>query len=118
MELLSPAEPENQQEQNEILTRGGAHYVNDLYRVTVVKIDLNHVWLRIRRRDGARMLRDWHHFQAIKNQLVGAECEGIELYPAESRKVDVGNEYHMFCCHVPGWRFPFGWVSAAGNLSH
>lgn len=65
------------------------------------------VWLSIHRLDRAPC-RDWRDFQRIKNQLVGAECEGIELYPAESRLVDAANEYHVICSTDPAWRFPFG----------
>ena len=115
MEALQRVEPPTQQERGEIAEHGGAHYVNDLYRVQVVTCDPNHLWLRIRSRDGGRLLRDWRHFQEIKNQLVGEECEGVELYPAESRKVDVGNEYHIFCVRRSGWRFPFGWQKAIDN---
>jgi multidrug resistance efflux pump len=46
--------------------------------------------------------------QQIKNELVGEECEGIELYPAESRKVDTSNKYHMWCIADPAFRFPVG----------
>lgn len=35
--------------------------------------------------------------QAIKNQLAGAECEGFELFPAESRLLDPSNYYTMWC---------------------
>ncbi len=46
--------------------------------------------------------------QRIKNELVGEECEGVELYPAESRLVDSSNQFHMFVCKEPGTKFPFG----------
>lgn len=66
------------------------------------------VHLNIRRRDGGPILRDWRHFQWIKNQLVGEECEGVELYPAESRLVDTSNKFHLFVCTDPEHRLPFG----------
>ena len=65
------------------------------------------VHLNIRRVDGYPG-RDWRHFQAIKNQLVGRECEAVELYPAESRLTDTSNKYHLFCVADPTFRFPFG----------
>jgi hypothetical protein len=37
-------------------------------------------------------VHDWRDLQRIKNQLVGPECEAVELYPAESRKVDTANQ--------------------------
>lgn len=47
--------------------------------------------------------------QRIKNQLAGAECEAIELYPAESRLVDSANQFHLWCLDDPTVRFPFGY---------
>jgi hypothetical protein len=55
------------------------------------------------RRDRAP-IRDWRVGQRIKNQLVGAEWEAIELYPAESRVVDTANSWHLWCME---W-MPFG----------
>jgi hypothetical protein len=45
----------------------------------------------------------------IKNQLIGEECEAVELYPAESRKVDTSNKYHLYGVLDPSFHFPFGW---------
>lgn len=60
--------------------------------------------------------RDWRHFQRIKNELIGTEEEAVEIYPAESRLVDISNEWHLWCWK--GFRFPFGfderWVSEGG----
>lgn len=85
------------------------YWINDLYQVAVSHLDDFMVQLNIRRRDGAPCLRDWRHFQQIKNELVGPECEAVELYPAESRKVDTSNKYHLWCCKDPNFRFPIGW---------
>lgn len=90
------------------------YWMNDLYQVEVRPHTCGDdggtviVQLNIRRRDGAPCHRDWRHFQRIKNEIVGEECEAIELYPAESRKVDTTNKYHLFACVIPGWRFPVG----------
>ncbi len=60
--------------------------------------------------------RDWRHFQKIKNELLGPEEEAIELYPAESRLVDLSNEYSLWS--IKGWKWPIGyaerWVSEGG----
>jgi len=40
-------------------------------------------------------VRDWRHFQRIKNELIGEENEAVELYPAQSRLVDTTNQYHL-----------------------
>ena len=83
---------------------------NHLY--TVIKNILDEeetpcVWLSIRRND-RQPVTNWRHKQYIKNQLVGPECEGLELYPAESRLVDNANQYHLWCFTTPNFRIPFG----------
>jgi hypothetical protein len=83
-------------------------WTNDLYQVEVRRnAQEQSVHLNIRRRDGYPG-RDWRHFQQIKNELVGPECEAVELYPAESRLTDTCNKYHLYCCSDPTFRFPFG----------
>lgn len=85
------------------------YWINDIYQVEVRKEPQNSsMHLNIRRRDGGPILRDWRHFQNIKNDIVGAECEAVELYPAESRLVDTSNKFHLWCCTDPTFRFPFG----------
>jgi hypothetical protein len=63
--------------------------------------------LSIRRVD-RKACRDWRDFQAIKNQLCGAEREGIELYPAESRVVDTANQFHLWVM-PEGMKLEIGW---------
>jgi len=81
---------------------------NDRYQVQRREMDGGLVHINIRRLDGGPILRDWRHFQQIKNEMLGAECEAIELYPAESRKVDASNKYHLWGYADPSWRFPIG----------
>lgn len=91
---------------------------NDRYQVHVIPwpgIKINGrtvpiVQLSIRRLDRAPC-RDWRDFQRIKNQLIGAEAEAIELYPAESRLVDTATQFHLWCVADPLFRFPFGYDS-------
>lgn len=64
-------------------------------------------WLSIKRLD-KRPIHDWRELQRCKNELIGPECEGVELYPAESRKVDTSNQFHIYVVMDPTWRFPFG----------
>jgi hypothetical protein len=64
-------------------------------------------WLSIKSIDQSAT-HDWRHFQRIKNELVGNECEGVEIYPAESRCVDSSNQYHLFVMRDPKLRLPFG----------
>ena len=83
------------------------YFVNDRYQVEVRSHGDTFVQLNVRRRDGAP-IHDWRDLQQIKNELVGEECEAVELYPAESRKVDTSNKYHLWASTKPGWRFPIG----------
>lgn len=85
-------------------------WVNDLYQVEVRPYGKECVQLNIRRRDGMTDARDWRHFQQIKNELVGPECEAVELYPAESRKVDTSNKFHLWAITDPSFRFPIGFA--------
>lgn len=50
---------------------------------------------------------DWRDFQRIKNELIGPEAEGFELYPAESRLVDPSN-YFILWVLPKGDRIPVG----------
>jgi hypothetical protein len=42
-------------------------------------------------------LHDFRDIQAIKNDVCGAEWEGLELYPSESRLVDPSNRFYLWC---------------------
>ena len=83
-------------------------WVNDKYQVNVTERE-NHVWLSIKRRD-KQPIHDWRDLQEIKNQILGAECEAVEIYPAESRRVDSANQYHLWGSRDPKFRFPIGFT--------
>ncbi len=89
------------------------YWVNDLYFVQVNRHmssgigEYKMTWLSIKRNDN-RALMDWRHMQEIKNELVGLENEGVEIFPAESRLVDGANQYHLWVFEDPEFRFPFG----------
>jgi len=38
----------------------------------------------------------WRHLQQIKNEVVGADREAVQLFPAEDRLVDTANEYWLY----------------------
>lgn len=76
------------------------------YQVQVRDTDA-YVHLSIKRVD-REPVRDWRDLQAIKNALVGEQCEAVELFPAENRLVDSANQYHLFAIRDPDYRFPFG----------
>lgn len=104
-------------------------WVNDIYTVQVrrhlkVPAVLDEegkpfliCWLSIKRNDQAP-ITDWRHMQWIKNQLVGEECEGCELFPAESRLVDGANQYHLWVFENPTFRFPFGFTERSVTESN
>lgn len=90
-------------------------WLNDKYEVHVRKglpfagiegATMTH--LSIKRLD-RRALVDWREFQWIKNDIVGPENEGVELFPAESRLVDGANQYHIWVFEDPSIRWPLGW---------
>ena len=88
-------------------------FLNDVYTVFVrdypkrSEEETGLVWLSIKRND-KEPIHDWRDLQTIKNELIGAECEGVELYPAESRKVDTANQYHLWVIPDTKFRFPIG----------
>ncbi|MCX6500795.1 MAG: hypothetical protein NTU93_18680 [Arthrobacter sp.] len=80
---------------------------NETYQVQVRPLGRGWVHLSIKRTD-KQPVHDWRDLQAIKNQLVGPECEGLEIYPAESRLVDSANQYHLWVNSNHEDRIPFG----------
>jgi hypothetical protein len=83
-------------------------YANDIYTVQV-RNEPPYVHLTISGLDG-EPCKNWSHFQRIKNELVGSECEAVELFPADSRLVDTRNEYHLWVLADPASRYPFGFT--------
>jgi hypothetical protein len=68
------------------------------------------VHLSFKRHDRSHEAHDWRDMQRIKNELVGPECEGVELFPSESRLIDTSNQYHMYVFTVPKTGFPMGYT--------
>ena len=116
MKPLKPATP-IYNEDTDKMRKNSPHYsekelwMNDIYTVHVNRHQKTPIgmmtWLSIKRND-KQALPDWRHFQWIKNQLVGEENEGCELYPSESRIVDGANQYHIWVFEDPTIKFPFG----------
>lgn len=67
--------------------------------------------LSFKRNDRAAV-RDWRHFQAIKNEVAGPDREAIEIYPVESELVDAANEYHLWVL-PEGLTAPYGFEQKA-----
>lgn len=87
-------------------------WLNSRYQVNVRELSDNGKHLSIKRID-QEIAHDWRDFQQIKNQLLGPECEAVELYPAESRRVDTANQYHLWGSTDPTFRFGFGFEERA-----
>ncbi len=83
-------------------------YMNAVYEVQLEAAIAPPGWvhLTIRRRDGGITI-PWQDKQRIKNELVGEECEAVELFPAESRLLDLAAAFHLWCA-PQGERLPIG----------
>lgn len=91
-------------------TMQGKTFANEKYIVRRNQIGGGMVHLRIKTLD-ATTEHNWQEYQQIKNELLGPECEAVELYPAESRLVDAANEYHLWGWSDSVHRFPVGFQS-------
>jgi hypothetical protein len=86
-------------------------FQNNIYRVEIVDTPPStptFIHLSITRLDGGTC-NEWSHLQRIKNEIVGSDHEAIELFPAESRLVNTGNQYHLWVHSDPQFRFHVGW---------
>jgi hypothetical protein len=83
-------------------------FVNSRYQVSMREHGTI-VHLSIKRIDQAP-IHDWRDLQRIKDELVGPDCEAVELYPAAERLVDTSTQYHLWCAPDPKFRFPFGFT--------
>lgn len=80
---------------------------NDTYRVRIERLDgLFH--LIIRRRDG-KNIHDWRDLQHLKNEIIGIDHEGFEIFPAESRVIS-GPETHLWVYADMTYRIPVGFT--------
>lgn len=84
-------------------------FVNSIYQVNRRSLggDPECIHLSIKRRDKAAC-KDWRHFQWIKNNILGPEWCGLEVYPPEEHLVDTSNQYHLWCFPDDEW-FGFMW---------
>lgn len=88
--------------------------VNSRYQVNRRHFAEGWVHLSVKRLDQAP-IHDWRDLMRIKDDLVGPECEAIEIYPAQSRLADSANQYHLWCSTDPTYRFPFGFQARMVN---
>lgn len=82
-------------------------YLNSRYQVALRRLDKGMIHLSIKRLD-REPIHDWRDLQEIKNMLTNPECEAVEIYPAESRRVDSANQYHLWVFTDQAYRVPFG----------
>jgi hypothetical protein len=80
---------------------------NDQYEILVYGEGDGSMHLSIKRFDRAP-IRNWRHFQQMKNEIAGPEREGLELFPRESRLADNANQYHLWVL-PEGMEIPVGW---------
>tara|TARA_R100000734_G_C3238806_1_gene44195 strand:+ start:52 stop:564 length:513 start_codon:yes stop_codon:yes gene_type:complete len=96
-------------------------WVNDIYQVNILRgkdcdqyIHMEHYkgkcdYITIKTHD-KEAIRDWRHFQTIKNELCGSDREAIEVFPSEQRLVDTANQYHLWVM-PKGDMVPFGFMT-------
>ncbi|HEU0130810.1 MAG TPA: hypothetical protein VFQ85_07450 [Mycobacteriales bacterium] len=91
----------------EVLADGETFWANSHYLVVRRTIADGAVHLSLRTVENDTR-HDWRELQRVKNELTGHEWEAVELYPAESRRVDTANQYHLWCLRegFPGIGFP------------
>ena len=91
-----------------------AYFVNLHYQVAVWAASTpegfpDMVHLSVKRRDRKPIDKNrWRILQRLKNIIVGPECEGVEIYPKETRLVDTANQYHLWVMVDPQNQWPFG----------
>lgn len=87
-------------------------WVNSIYQVTRTVIgrdavgEEEAVHLSIKRRAGGA-IHDWRDLQLIKNELCGTEWGAIEIYPPESKLVDLADQFHLFAFRALDLPFMF-----------
>tara|TARA_R100001440_G_scaffold66995_1_gene88185 strand:+ start:83 stop:595 length:513 start_codon:yes stop_codon:yes gene_type:complete len=93
-------------------------WVNDIYQVNILRGKDCDQYIHIEEFKGKcdyitikthdkKAIRDWRHFQTIKNELCGENKEAVEIFPSEKRLVDTANQYHLWVL-PKGQMFPFG----------
>ena len=82
-------------------------WTNSRYQVMKATLPNGTIYLSIKRLDQAA-IRSWRDLQRIKNELVHPECEAVEIFPAESRKLDGANQFHLWINPDPDARLAVG----------
>lgn len=91
---------------------GGLLKKNNIYQVAIRGTEVPAGWpamthLAINRHDFAALgTEHYRDLQRIKQTLLSAKCDAVEVYPAESRLNDCVNQYHLWCLDDSAVRFP------------
>ena len=80
-------------------------YANDMVHAEELQDKCGYISLK---RKDKRPINSWQDVQTIKNRLFGIEREAIQIFPAESRMVNIANQYHIFV-FPEGYIIPFGY---------
>lgn len=87
-------------------------WINGIYQVTRTVIgrdvagEAEAIHLSIKRRAGGA-IHDWRNLQQIKNELCGVEWGAIEIYPPESKLVDLADQFHLWAFRTLDLPFMF-----------
>ena len=111
---ITKAQAKKAMRQDSVRRKTQEHWMNDIYLCSVDRYKVEedakrppiHARVAITRHDKAAV-HDWRHFQKIKNDIFGENCEAVELYPDESRLMDTANTYWLYV-FIPDYRLPFG----------
>lgn len=88
-------------------------WANDIYTV-MVRREPEGTHLSFHRKDQEPAV-DWRDKQRIKNQICGEDAEGLELFPAEDRVVDMANQFHLWVLPA-GIRIPVGFEPGSAMI--
>lgn len=91
----------------EVIVTVGGHYRKSTGEVMDTDPAFTH--LSIKRYDRAP-IRNWRHFQQMKNEICGPDAEALEIYPREARLADNANQYHLWVLPA-GMDLPVGFES-------
>ena len=93
-------------------------YLNSIFEVEIKPATQPNGWLHlaVRRRNGVAGVT-WAENQHIKDELVGPDCEGIELLPAAARLRNARQDFPSIgVCPNPAERLAFGFHGSAADL--
>lgn len=66
--------------------------------------EITHLWVQ-RHDEGTGVT--WSDLQRIKDEIVGSERVGLQVYPPQSELIDQANMYHVWVL-PEGFALPFG----------